>query len=65
MLIALSTSSLTSPMAATAINAAGELRGSDAYFSIIIPSDDEQLYRSLGINVCCEPKYEQHRYYQG
>ncbi len=64
MLIALSTSSLTSPMAATAINAAGELRGCDAYFSIIISADDEQLYRSLGINVCCEPKYEQHRYYQ-
>ena len=65
MLIALSTSSLTNPMAATAIKAASELRGCDAYFSIIIPTDDEQLYRSLGINVCCEPRYEQHRYYQG
>ncbi len=65
MLIALSTSSLTSPLAAEAIQAASQLRGCDAYFSIIIPSDDEQLYRSLGINVCCEPKYEQHRFYQG
>ena len=65
MLIALSTSSLTNPMAATAIQAAGDLRGCDAYFSVIIPSDDELLYRSLGINVCCEPKYEQRRYYQG
>ena len=65
MLIALSTSSLTSPMAATAINAAGDLRGCDVYFSVIIPTDDEQLYRSLGINVCCEPRYEQRRYYQG
>ena len=63
MLIALSTSSLTSPMAATAINAASQLRGCDAYFSVIISSDDEQLYRSLGINVCCEPKYEKHKYY--
>lgn len=65
MLIALSTSSLTSPLAAKAIQAAGELRGCDVYFSIIIPADDEQLYRNLGINVCCEPKYEQHRFYQG
>ena len=64
MLIALSTSSLTNPMAATAINAAGQLRGCDAYFSVIVPTDDEQLYRNLGINVCCEPKYEKHRYYQ-
>ena len=65
MLIALSTSSLTSPMAAYAIKAAPQLRGCDAFFSVIVSSDDEQLYRSLGINVCCEPRYEQHRYYQG
>mgnify|MGYP002509764083 CR=1 FL=1 len=63
-LIALSTSSLTNPLATRAVQAASELRGSDAYFSVIISSDDEQLYRSLGINVCCEPRYEQHRYYQ-
>ena len=65
MLIALSTSSLASPLAARAIDHAHELRGCDAYFSHIIPVDDEQLYRTLGINVCCEPKYEQHRYYHG
>jgi len=64
MLIALSTSSLTNPLATRAINAAGDLVGADAYFSVIISTDDEQLYRSLGINVCCEPKYEQHRFYQ-
>lgn len=65
MLIALSTSSLTSPLAARAIENADKLRGCDAYFSVIISSEDEQLYRALGINVCCEPKYEKHRYYQG
>nr|WP_303246353.1 hypothetical protein [Bifidobacterium longum] len=27
-------------------------------FSVIISSTDEALYRNLGINVCCEPKYE-------
>ena len=26
--------------------------------SVIISSTDEELYRKLGINVCCEPKYE-------
>ena len=65
MLIALSTSSLASPLAARAIDYAHELRGCDAYFSHIVPADDEQLYRTLGINVCCEPVYEQHRYYHG
>ena len=63
MLIALSTTSLTSPLAERAIAHAPELRGCDAYFSVIISVDDEQLYRSLGINVCCEPRYESHRYY--
>jgi uncharacterized protein (UPF0371 family) len=45
------------------IEAADELRGCDAYFSVIISPTDEKLYRSLGINVCCEPKYERHTYY--
>ncbi|MEG0218337.1 MAG: DUF1846 family protein [Raoultibacter sp.] len=39
------------------------LHGCDAFFSVIISSTDEMLYRALGINVCCEPKYEKHRYY--
>ncbi len=58
MLIALSTSSLTSPLAQRVIDHAKELRGCDAYFSVIISQEDEQLCRTLGINVCCEPKYE-------
>ena len=40
-----------------------QLRGCDAFFSVIISSADEKLYRTLGINVCCEPKYEQRRLY--
>ncbi|MEQ3363185.1 DUF1846 domain-containing protein [Raoultibacter massiliensis] len=62
-LIALSISSVTNPLAAEIIEHTGELRGCDAFFSVIISSTDEKLYRTLGINVCCEPKYEQHRYY--
>lgn len=62
-LIALSISSATDQLAAKLINHMDDLRGCDAYFSVIISSTDEKLYRTLGINVCCEPKYEQHRYY--
>ena len=62
-LIALSISSATDPLAAKLIEHIDDLRGCDAYFSVIISSTDEKLYRTLGINVCCEPKYEQHRYY--
>ena len=62
-LIALSISSATDPLAAKLIEHIDDLRGCDAYFSVIISSTDEKLYRTLGINICCEPKYEQHRYY--
>jgi uncharacterized protein (UPF0371 family) len=62
-LIALSISSATDPLAAKVIDATDELKGCDAYFSVIISPTDEKLYRSLGINVCCEPKYELHTYY--
>jgi uncharacterized protein (UPF0371 family) len=62
-LIALSMSSATNAEAAAAIAAAEELRGCDAYFSVIVSPTDEKLYRSLGINVCCEPKYEGAAFY--
>ena len=62
-LMALSISSVTNPIAERLIDNVDKLRGCDAYFSVIISSTDEKLYRTLGINVCCEPKYEQHRYY--
>jgi len=62
-LLALSISSVSNPLAAELIDNADKLRGCDAYFSVIISAADEKLYRTLGINICCEPKYESHRYY--
>ena len=62
-LIALSISSVTNPVAGAAIEQLGQLRGCDAFFSVIPSSADEKLYRSLGINVCCEPKYERRSFY--
>ena len=62
-LLALSVSSENNELAHKLIHNIDKLRGCDAFFSVIISSTDEKLYRTLGINVCCEPKYEQHRYY--
>lgn len=62
-LLALSVSSATNPLADQLIDSAEKLRGCDAFFSVIVSSTDEMLYKTLGINVCCEPKYEQRRYY--
>ncbi len=62
-LIALSISSATNERAARAIEKLSELNGCDAFFSVIPASNDEKLYKKLGINLCCEPKYEKHSFY--
>ena len=61
MLIALSISSASNKLADDTIKALEQLRGCDAFFSSIISEDDERLYKTLGINVCCEPCYESGR----
>ena len=58
VLIALAISGLTNPLAALVQEQLASLRGCDAHFSVIISSEDIELYRRLGINVTCEPKYE-------
>ena len=62
-LIALSITSATSEVAARVLAGLPKLRGCDAFFSVIISSTDEALLKKLGINVCCEPKYERHTFY--
>ena len=63
VLIALSISSAHNERAAIAIEKLSELKGCDAFLSVIPASCDEKLYKTLGINLSCEPKYEQHSYY--
>ncbi len=62
-LIALSISSATDPDATQLLTHAKELYGCDAFFSVILSEPDLKVYRALGINVCCEPKYEQRCFY--
>ena len=57
-LMALSISSATDEVAARVLGGLELLRGCDAFFSVIISAADEALLHKLGINVCCEPKYE-------
>ncbi len=62
-LIALSITSATSEVAARVLAGLPLLRGCDAFFSVIISATDEALLKRLGINVCCEPKFERASYY--
>ena len=63
VLLALTISALTNPVANSAKERLANLRGSAAHFSVIISDEDERLLRRLGINVSCEPQYETKRLY--
>ena len=62
-LIALSITSASSEVAGRVLSGLDKLRGCDAFFSVIISASDEALLKKLGINVCCEPKFERTGYY--
>ena len=63
VLIALAISGLTNPLAAMVQEQLRTLRGCDAHFSVIISEEDEKLYKRLGINVTCQPRYEVKKLY--
>ena len=63
VLMALTISALTNPLAQLAKEQLSGLAGSDAHFSVILSEEDESLLRRLGINVSCEPQYEINRLY--
>ena len=63
VLITLAMSGLTSPEAKLAQEQLTKLVGANAHFSVIISDEDIKLYKRLGINVTCEPKYETKRLY--
>ncbi|MBQ0125172.1 MAG: DUF1846 domain-containing protein [Clostridiales bacterium] len=58
VLIPLSSSSVTNPLAARALSNLGKLKGLDAHFSVIPSVTDEKTYKRLGINITSEPKFE-------
>ena len=63
VLIALSISAVTNPLAERVLKKLDDLRGCDAHFSVIISEEDEKLYKRLGIHVSCQPRYEIKRMY--
>ena len=62
-LMALSITSATSETATRVLSGLEQLRGCDAFFSVIISPTDETVLRKLGINVCCEPKFERRGFF--
>ena len=63
VLMALTISALTNPLADLAQRQLPKLRGGDAHFSVILSDEDVNLLRRLGVNVTCEPVYETNSLY--
>jgi uncharacterized protein (UPF0371 family) len=58
VLLALTISALSDPIAKSAIEQLKNLEGSDAHFSVILSEEDERNLRRMGINVSMEAQYE-------
>ena len=58
VLIALSICAATNPTAELAMEQLNSLRGSEVHSSVILSQVDERVFRRLGVNITCEPRYE-------
>ncbi len=57
-LIALSISAATNPTAELAMEQLGKLRGCEVHSSVILSAVDEKIFKRLGMNLTCEPRYK-------
>ena len=58
ILIALSIAAVNDPNAEKALSQVGRLKGLEAHSSVILAQIDESVFKKLGVNLTCEPKYE-------
>ena len=58
VLIALSISAATNPTAELAMEQLSGLRGSEVHSSVILSPVDEKVFKRLGVNLTCEPRYK-------
>ena len=63
VLLALTISALTNPVAQKAKEQLSHLKGCDAHFTVILSDEDDSLLKRLGIHVSCEPHYETKQLY--
>ena len=58
VLIALSISAATDPTAEKAMEQLGKLRGCQVHSSVILSAVDEKIFKRLGVNLTCQPRYK-------
>ena len=63
VLIALSVSAASDGDARKALEQVPKLRGCEVHSSVLLSSVDEKIFKKLGMNLTCEPKYETDKKY--
>ena len=58
VLIALSISAATNPMAELAMEQLSKLRGCEVHSTVILSEVDEKIFKRLGVHVTCEPRFK-------
>ena len=58
VLIALSICAATNPVAEKAMEQLDKLRGCEVHSSVILSPVDEKVFKRLGVNLTCDPKYK-------
>ncbi|MBP3868124.1 MAG: DUF1846 family protein, partial [Solobacterium sp.] len=61
--IALSIVAKTNETCAEAMKQLSSLKGSEAHSTVILPAEDANMYRKLGINVTFDPVYQHKKLY--
>ena len=65
VLVALSICAATNPSAEIAMQQLEKLRGCEAHSTVILSQVDENIFRKLGVNLTCEPKYQTKKLFHG
>lgn len=63
LLIALSIGATTNPIAHLALEQLPKLRDCEGHSSVILPLEDANVFRKLGVNMTCDPMYQQKKLY--
>ncbi len=64
VLIALSICAATDDKAQLALDQLEGLKGCEAHATVILASTDEKMFKKLGVNLTCEPKYQTKKLYR-
>lgn len=63
VLIALAISAATDETAALAMDKISDLQGCDAHSTVILSQVDDGMFKKLGVNITCEPTYQNSKLY--